>query len=111
MRKDVQDIFLLTPRQKQVMMFSATLSEDVRVVCKKFMRDVRGSGTPAGQAAREAGQGAHTSTRQHAPHTITAFIPHLHCLTLSVAGLSFEMIRRPATAAAVGHCDLTAVAR
>jgi len=37
MRKDVQDIFLATPRKKQVMMFSATMSRDIREVCKRFM--------------------------------------------------------------------------
>jgi len=39
MRKDVQDIFKETPREKQVMMFSATLSKDIRKVAKKFMTD------------------------------------------------------------------------
>ncbi|KAI5411955.1 DEAD-box ATP-dependent RNA helicase 15 [Lathyrus oleraceus] len=39
MRKDVQDIFKLTPHDKQVMMFSATLSKEIRPVCKKFMQD------------------------------------------------------------------------
>nr|CAB3237009.1 spliceosome RNA helicase DDX39B [Phallusia mammillata] len=39
MRRDVQDIFRLTPHEKQVMMFSATLSKDIRPVCKKFMQD------------------------------------------------------------------------
>ncbi|EGG22147.1 DEAD/DEAH box helicase [Cavenderia fasciculata] len=37
MRKDVQKIFKATPASKQVMMFSATLSESIRSVCKKFM--------------------------------------------------------------------------
>ncbi|GAB4813134.1 hypothetical protein N2152v2_000180 [Parachlorella kessleri] len=41
MRADVQAIFKKTPHDKQVMMFSATLSQDIRPVCKKFMRDVR----------------------------------------------------------------------
>lgn len=40
MRKDVQDIFKMTPHDKQVMMFSATLSKEIRPVCKKFMQDV-----------------------------------------------------------------------
>lgn len=40
MRADVQGIFKKTPHDKQVMMFSATLSAEVRPVCKKFMRDV-----------------------------------------------------------------------
>lgn len=39
MRKDVQEIFKLTPHDKQVMMFSATLSKEIRPVCKKFMQD------------------------------------------------------------------------
>lgn len=38
MRRDVQDIFRNTPHQKQVMMFSATLSQEIRPVCKKFMQ-------------------------------------------------------------------------
>jgi ATP-dependent RNA helicase UAP56/SUB2 len=39
MRKDVQEIFIATPHDKQVMMFSATLSKEIRPVCKKFMQD------------------------------------------------------------------------
>lgn len=39
MRRDVQEIFRSTPHEKQVMMFSATLSKEVRPVCKKFMQD------------------------------------------------------------------------
>ncbi|RZC68250.1 hypothetical protein C5167_031504 [Papaver somniferum] len=39
MRKDVQEIFKMTPHDKQVMMFSATLSKEIRPVCKKFMQD------------------------------------------------------------------------
>lgn len=41
MRADVQDIFKLTPHDKQVMMFSATLATEVRSICKKFMTNVR----------------------------------------------------------------------
>ncbi|XP_050394539.1 spliceosome RNA helicase Ddx39b isoform X2 [Patella vulgata] len=40
MRRDVQEIFRMTPHEKQVMMFSATLSKDVRPICKRFMQDV-----------------------------------------------------------------------
>jgi ATP-dependent RNA helicase UAP56/SUB2 len=40
MRKDVQEIFRNTPHGKQVMMFSATLSKEIRPICKKFMQDV-----------------------------------------------------------------------
>jgi len=39
MRKDVQQIFIETPKKKQVMMFSATMSPDTRSLCKKFMQD------------------------------------------------------------------------
>ncbi|KAJ6113313.1 ATP dependent RNA helicase (Sub2) [Penicillium sp. IBT 18751x] len=39
MRRDVQEIFRATPADKQVMMFSATLSQEVRPICKKFMRN------------------------------------------------------------------------
>jgi len=39
MRKDVQQIFIETPKKKQVMMFSATMSPDTRALCKKFMQD------------------------------------------------------------------------
>lgn len=38
MRRDVQDIFKETPHEKQVMMFTATLSKEMRVVSKKFMQ-------------------------------------------------------------------------
>lgn len=40
MRRDVQEIFKMTPHEKQVLMFSATLSKEIRPVCKKFMQDV-----------------------------------------------------------------------
>ncbi|KAF9249209.1 hypothetical protein DTO006G1_8299 [Penicillium roqueforti] len=39
MRRDVQEIFRATPADKQVMMFSATLSQEIRPICKKFMRN------------------------------------------------------------------------
>jgi ATP-dependent RNA helicase UAP56/SUB2 len=39
MRNDVQAIFRATPAHKQVMMFSATLSKEIRSVCKKFMQN------------------------------------------------------------------------
>ena len=38
MRADVQKIFKKTPCDKQVMMFTATLPEETKTVCKKFMR-------------------------------------------------------------------------
>ena len=40
MRRDVQEIFRATPHEKQVMMFSATLSKDIRPVCKKVRKRV-----------------------------------------------------------------------
>ncbi|MCJ1393141.1 Suppressor of the cold-sensitive snRNP biogenesis mutant brr1-1 [Xylographa bjoerkii] len=39
MRRAVQEIFRATPTQKQVMMFSATLSPEMILVCKKFMKN------------------------------------------------------------------------
>jgi len=39
MRKDIQQIFMATPPEKQVMMYSATLPSDVRPVCRKFCQD------------------------------------------------------------------------
>lgn len=39
MRRDVQKIFVGTPHQKQVMMFSATMDKEIRPICKKFMQD------------------------------------------------------------------------
>ena len=40
MRADVQIIFKATPCDKQTMMFSATLSKEIRPICKLFMQDV-----------------------------------------------------------------------
>ncbi|OAF69517.1 ATP-dependent RNA helicase SUB2 [Intoshia linei] len=39
MRGDIQQIFRMTPHNKQVMMFSATLPKDIRPICRKFMHD------------------------------------------------------------------------
>lgn len=39
MRRDVQEIFRATPQQKQVMMFSATLSNEIKPICRKFMQN------------------------------------------------------------------------
>jgi len=39
MRADVQIIFKATPCDKQTMMFSATLSKEIRPICKLFMQD------------------------------------------------------------------------
>jgi len=39
MRKDIQQIFVDTPKKKQVMMFSATMTAETRALCKKFMQD------------------------------------------------------------------------
>jgi len=37
MRKDVQTIFKLTPYDKQVMMYSATLDKEIRPICRKIL--------------------------------------------------------------------------
>ena len=39
MRGDVQKIFIKCPKKKQVMMFSATMTTEMRTICKKFMHD------------------------------------------------------------------------
>ena len=39
MCQDVQEIFRMTSREKQVIMFSATLSKAIQPVCLKFMQD------------------------------------------------------------------------
>merc|ERR1719335_1423964 len=39
MRRDIQQIFIETPKKKQVMMFSATMTPESRALCKKFMQD------------------------------------------------------------------------
>merc|ERR1712232_494211 len=39
MRQDIQQIFVETPKKKQVMMFSATFTKETRELCKKFMQD------------------------------------------------------------------------
>jgi superfamily II DNA/RNA helicase len=66
MRRDVQEIFRMTPHEKQVMMFSATLSEEVRPVCKKFMQDVNIQHWPLpltnGRAAGSPVQAPHYSS-------------------------------------------------
>merc|ERR1712152_12546 len=38
-RRDVQQIFKATPHEKQVMMFSATMSKEIRPVARKFTQD------------------------------------------------------------------------
>merc|ERR1719450_622871 len=39
MRRQIQDIFKKTPAEKQVMMCSATLSEQARKICRQISRD------------------------------------------------------------------------
>lgn len=39
LRSDIQKIFKETPHNKQVMMFTATLSGDIKETCRKFMRN------------------------------------------------------------------------
>jgi len=39
MRRDVQLIFQTTPKNKQIMMFSATMSREMQDLCKRFMQD------------------------------------------------------------------------
>ncbi|CAK6970613.1 DEAD (Asp-Glu-Ala-Asp) box polypeptide 39B [Scomber scombrus] len=82
MRRDVQEIFRMTPHEKQVMMFSATLSKEIRPVCRKFMQDVN------------------TSLHSHPP-CLLLLPPHLHysspcCATpAGAAGLRVHVVLRP----------------
>ena len=39
MHWDKQEIFKITPYEKQVMMFSVILNKEIRPVCKKFWQD------------------------------------------------------------------------
>jgi ATP-dependent RNA helicase UAP56/SUB2 len=41
MRRQVQDIFKRTPHTKQVMMFSATISDQARAICRKFTKNAK----------------------------------------------------------------------
>lgn len=41
MRQDVQRIFMACPRKKQVMMYSATMSDEMRTILHKFTTRVR----------------------------------------------------------------------
>ena len=40
MRAKVQKVFFATPREKQVLMFTATLPAETRTLAKKFMHNV-----------------------------------------------------------------------
>ena len=40
MRQDLEEIFRGTNQDKQVMMFSATIPSSIRLLCKKFMKNV-----------------------------------------------------------------------
>lgn len=39
MRNDVMQIFTATPHQKQVMMFSATMSDEIKPICRRFLQN------------------------------------------------------------------------
>lgn len=41
MRKQVQNIFVQTPHNKQVMMFSATISQESKIICRKFTKNAK----------------------------------------------------------------------
>lgn len=41
MRKQVQEIFKKTPHSKQVMMYSATIGQESRVICRKFTKNAK----------------------------------------------------------------------
>ncbi|XBW35074.1 hypothetical protein QEN19_000637 [Hanseniaspora menglaensis] len=39
MRRDVQEIFRQTPREKQTMMFTATLNDEMKPICRRFLQN------------------------------------------------------------------------
>ena len=39
-RMQMQNVFIASPKEKQVMMFTATLPNHVKEICRKYMRDV-----------------------------------------------------------------------
>lgn len=39
MRSDIQEVFMKTKHNKQVMMFSATMPDEIKKDCKKFMKN------------------------------------------------------------------------
>ena len=52
MRRDVQEIFRATPKAKQVMMFTATLTQELKPICFKFMRNGQDLTLPKGDDAK-----------------------------------------------------------
>lgn len=93
MRADVQSIFRKTPHDKQVMMFSATLSPEIRPVVKKFMRDVRPSGGAGGGTSLRPPAGRRASRVATAERALGAWDRPSRILLASL---------RPAAAATAG---------
>lgn len=89
MRGDVQDIFKMTPHDKQVMMFSATLSKEIRPICKKFMSDVSAKGLPPRSRGAALRQPAAASPRPSAPAGAS---PLLACRLAASAAASASSI-------------------
>ena len=82
MRRDVQEIFRNTPHEKQVMMFSATLSKEIRPVCKKFMQDVITNFTTwptcskrSGRADRRSASRRRVVLEPHSDHAAAVTVP------------------------------------
>ena len=103
MRGDVQDIFKMTPHDKQVMMFSATLSKEIRPICKKFMNDVSVQRrVPPSAAAAPAAAAAAAAFLQLFPFKAAA--PSRQCYQLRRSGCvpaGAPPVSRAATATAL----------
>jgi superfamily II DNA/RNA helicase len=88
MRKDVQKIFMAAPHEKQVMMFSATLSKEIRPICRRFLQNVSTRShmrrTFTERVGVEHGDGMHVSRtarlesrqRPKCPVELDGWLPH-----------------------------------
>lgn len=65
MRKTVQEIYIKCPKKMQVMMFSATMSDDMRIVARKLMKNVR---TSPARRLRPSVEVASCRSGQHSVH-------------------------------------------
>ena len=89
MRGDLQDIFKMTPHEKQVMMFSATLSKDIRPICKKFMSNVSRPGTRPRNPSLRAGRPQWQRLQSQSERCFLQ-ASHLQCVSLTQATASLQ---------------------
>ena len=105
----MQEIFRNTAHEKQVMMFSATISKDIQPVCKKFMQDVIIIMIISLVVVRGGGGGATTTTtttittllllHSHTPHSKIFSLLQEFYLTHCLSSLSLSLPNSPRTVA------------